>query len=170
MLPAEARENSLVPSESFRQIGALVGELLAALRDLPQDAAVDLDVDQLRQLVALLRTQASAVEQICLGCVCLDGDTREVVVASRRVSLTRREFDLLHALMRHPGATLSRPQLLEWVWGDAPRASGNLVDVYIRYLRNKLKPLGVADWLVTIRGVGYQLRPTDAPRLPSPQR
>lgn len=170
MQEAQAPESSLASSENSHQIDILVEQLLLALQHLPQAAAADLDHDNLRQLVALLRTHASSVEQISIGCVCLDGDTREVVVAGRRESLTRREFELLHALMRHPGTTLSRAQLLNRVWGDARRASDNLVDVYIRYLRNKLKPLGAADCLVTIRGQGYQLQPLAAPRPPSSRR
>lgn len=167
---APAPEQGLASSSTTFQVAGLIDDLIIALKNLPQAAATELDANNLRQLVSLLRTYASAVEQICIGCICLDGETREVVVSGRRESLTRREFDLLHALMRHPGSTLSRAQLLDWVWGDARRASGNLVDVYIRYLRNKLKPLGVADCLVTIRGVGYQLQPRDAPRLPSARR
>jgi DNA-binding response OmpR family regulator len=170
MQETKAPESSLAPSENSHQIGLLIEQLLIALEHLPEAAAADLDNDSLRKLIGLLRTYASPVEQICIGCVCLDGDTREVVVAGRREPLTRREFDLLHALMRHPGATLSRAQLLNWVWGDARKASGNLVDVYIRYLRNKLKPLGAADCLVTIRGQGYQLQPQAAPRPPSSRR
>lgn len=148
----------------------LIDQLLIALQNLPVGGAVSLDRTRVRQLVSLLRNHASTVELLTIGCVRLDGETREVVVADRRESLTRREFELLHVLMRYPGETLSREQIIGWVWGDARRASGNLVDVYIRYLRNKLRPLGVAGCLETIRGVGYQFQPMDAPRVPSPRR
>ena len=156
--------------QALHPIQALIDQLLNALQELPPSGAVNLDRTRLRQLVTLLRTRASTVELLTIGCVRLDGESREVVVADRRESLTRREFDLLHALMRHPGETLSREQILGWVWGDARRASGNLVDVYIRYLRNKLRPLGVATCLETIRGVGYQFQPLEAPRVPPARR
>ena len=156
--------------ENVHHIQTLVDQLLFALQELPETAAVELDRTRLRQLLTLLRTHASTVELLIIGCVRLDGETREVVVADRRESLTRREFELLHVLMRHPGETLSRQQILGWVWGDARRASGNLVDVYIRYLRNKLRPLGVATCLETIRGAGYQFQPLEAPQVPSARR
>ena len=156
--------------DKVRHVQSLTDQLLLALQELPDSTSLKLDRTRLRQLLTLLRTHASTVEQLIIGCVRLDGETREVVVADRRESLTRREFELLHVLMRHPGETLSRQQILGWVWGDARRASGNLVDVYIRYLRNKLRPLGVATCLETIRGAGYQFQPLEAPQAPSARR
>jgi len=145
-------------------------QLLQALLALPGSGSLELNRTRLRELLTLLRAHESNVDLLSSGCMSLDGETREVVVADRREPLTRREFELLHVFMRHPGETLSREQLLSWVWGDVRRHSGNLVDVYIRYLRNKLKPLGAADCLVTIRGQGYQLQPQAAPRPPSSRR
>lgn len=159
-----------VISHRSESIQALIDQLLQALLTLPGPGSVDLDRTRWRELVTQLRAHASTVDLLSCGCVRLDGETREVVVGDRRESLTRREFELLHLLMRHPGETLSREQLLGRVWGDVRRSSGNLVDVYIRYLRNKLRPLGVSACLQTVRGVGYQFEPLEAPGVASARR
>jgi len=157
-------------SHGSDSIQALMDQLLQALLALPGSGSLELDRTRLRELLTLLRAHESNVDLLSSGCMSLDGETREVVVADRREPLTRREFELLHVFMRHPGETLSREQLLSWVWGDVRRHNGNLVDVYIRYLRNKLRPLGVAACLVTVRGQGYQLQPQAAPRPTSSRR
>ena len=74
------------------------------------------------------------------------------------LDLSAREFALLEVLMRRPGQTLSRVQLLEGVWDMAFEARSNVVDVYIRYLREKVdRPFG-RDSIQTVRHVGYRLR------------
>ena len=69
------------------------------------------------------------------------------------VDLSAREFALMETFMRHPGQALSREQLLSRVWGYDFDPGSNVVDVYVRYLRNKLG----ATRLATVRGVGYRL-------------
>jgi len=69
------------------------------------------------------------------------------------VDLSAREFSLAETFLRHPGQALSREQLLSRVWGYDFDPGSNVVDVYVRYLRNKLG----ASRLVTVRGVGYRL-------------
>jgi two-component system OmpR family response regulator len=74
------------------------------------------------------------------------------------VALSPKEFALLETFMRRPGQVLSRLQLLEHAWDFAYENRSNVVDVYVRYLREKLdRPFGRRS-LETVRGVGYRLR------------
>lgn len=78
---------------------------------------------------------------------------RTVMVSGKEVDLSAREFALAEAFLRHPGQVLSREQLLARVWGYDFDPGSNVVDVYVRYLRNKLG----AERFVTVRGMGYRL-------------
>ena len=83
---------------------------------------------------------------------------RSVARDGTAIELTAREFALLEYLMRHPGEVLTRTQLIEHVWDFAYEGDSNVVDVYIRYLRNKVdRPFG-RDSIETVRGAGYRLR------------
>jgi DNA-binding response OmpR family regulator len=90
------------------------------------------------------------------GDLVLDITARTVVRGDEPVVLTRREFDLLECLLRHPDQVLDRPTLLAQVWGYDFLGGSNVVDVYVRYLRGKLDRPGLIE---TVRGVGYALRP-----------
>ncbi len=83
----------------------------------------------------------------------LDLRTRRALVGDREVDLSAREFALAEAFLRNPGQVLSREQLLSRVWGYDFDPGSNVVDVYVRYLRNKLG----AHHFVTVRGMGYRL-------------
>ncbi|MFC7400812.1 response regulator transcription factor [Citricoccus sp. GCM10030269] len=83
----------------------------------------------------------------------LDPLRHVVTVGGVEVDLSAREFALAETFLRHPGQVLSREQLLSRVWGYDFDPGSNVVDVYVRYLRNKL---GVARF-TTVRGVGYRL-------------
>ena len=72
------------------------------------------------------------------------------------VELTAKEFALLELFMLHPGDALSRRRILDEVWDFAYDGTSNVVDVYVRYLREKLG----ADVIETVRGVGYRLEVT----------
>lgn len=76
-----------------------------------------------------------------------------VTLNHETVDLSPREFDLAETFLRHPGQALTRDQLLARVWGDDFEGSSNVVDVYLRYLRNKLG----ASRFATVRGIGYRL-------------
>ena len=77
--------------------------------------------------------------------------------ARTEVALSTKELQLLEAFMRHPGEVLSRFQLLEPAWDDDYENRSNVVDVYVRYLRDKIdRPFGVES-LETVRGAGYRL-------------
>ena len=88
----------------------------------------------------------------------LDPATREVWRGEREIELSAREFGLLEALMRRPGHVLSQTQLLDAAWDLGYRQNSNVVEVYVRYLREKIdRPFGLAS-LETVRGAGYRLR------------
>jgi DNA-binding response OmpR family regulator len=78
---------------------------------------------------------------------------------ARELDLTRREFELLAELARNRGVVLSREQLLEGVWGYDFPTDGNVVDVFVSYLRRKLEAGGEPRLVHTVRGVGFVLRP-----------
>lgn len=88
----------------------------------------------------------------------VDPARRVVQRGTREVDLTRREFELLETFARHPGIVLSREQLLDRVWGYDFPADGNVVDVFVGYLRRKLEAEGEPRMLHTVRGVGFVLR------------
>ena len=89
----------------------------------------------------------------------LNEQTREVWRNGHLVELTPREFDLLVHLMKHPKLVQSREQLLNAVWGYDYFGDTNVVDVYIRYLRQKLdQPFQLPSLIHTVRGVGYVLK------------
>jgi two-component system, OmpR family, response regulator len=99
---------------------------------------------------------------LALGDLTLDPATREVRRGTTPIALTAKEFALLHLFMRRPGIVLSRDRLIEHAWDVAYRGESNVVDVYIRYLREKIdRPFGRRS-LETVRGLGYRLR-NDAP-------
>jgi two-component system, OmpR family, response regulator len=88
----------------------------------------------------------------------LDPATRQVWREDSEISLSTKEFALLEAFMRRPGQVLSRYQLLEHAWDYEYENRSNVVDVYVRYLRQKIdRPFG-ADSIETVRGAGYRLR------------
>ena len=91
----------------------------------------------------------------------LDPSTREVRRGGREVPLTAREYALLQVLIKRPGHVFSREQLLEEVWNEAG-GSSNVVEVYVRYLRQKLEGQGGSRLLLTVRGRGYSLGPVNA--------
>ncbi len=111
------------------------------------------------ELLARIRARLRTSDQpdpttISRGRVTIDLQTRQARIGGRSVELTSREFALLETLMRHPGQVLSQPQLLDRVWGYDRDLSSNVVEVYVGYLRRKLRP----DVIETVRGAGYRFR------------
>jgi len=108
------------------------------------------------------RSVGERQNRLSVGPLTLDRITREVTCAGQRMELTTREFNLLEYLMRSPARVLTRTQILEHVWGYNFNPSTNVVDVAIQRLRKKLDPLGAAQWIESIRGVGYRFRQPEA--------
>jgi two-component system, OmpR family, response regulator len=110
------------------------------------------------ELVARLRalTRRGALERtpvLEVGALRLDPRTKQVWRGDGEVELSAKEFALLETFMRHPGQVLSRFELLEHAWDFAYENRSNVVDVYVRYLRQKLG----ASTIETVRGAGYRL-------------
>jgi two-component system response regulator MprA len=88
----------------------------------------------------------------------LDPMTRDAWRGERRFSLSPKEFDLLAYLLRHPRQVLTRDRVLQDVWGYDFGGNGNVLEVYIGYLRTKTEAGGEPRLIQTVRGVGYVLR------------
>jgi DNA-binding response OmpR family regulator len=95
----------------------------------------------------------------------VDPSSREVRRGQRPIALTAREYQLLLTLARHPGVVLSREQILREAWSDQQEAASNVVEVYVRYLRQKLEDEGERRLIHTVRGRGYCL----CERMPAPE-
>jgi two-component system OmpR family response regulator len=113
----------------------------------------------LARLQALARrppSQASDVLQV--GDLTLDPATHRVQRAGQDVDLSVKQLQILEVFMRHPGEVLSRLQLLEGAWDSGYENRSNVIDVYVRSLREKIdRPFG-RDSIETVRGAGYRLR------------
>jgi len=93
-----------------------------------------------------------------IGDLTLDREERRVERNSRRIDLTPREFALLEVMMRTPGYPVARTTLLNEVWNMAGEPSTNIVDVYMKYVRDKVDLPGERRLIHTIRGFGYEIR------------
>lgn len=150
--------------------------ILLSARDYVGDVIAGLDTGaddyitkpfEIEELLARIRTalrrptQAASTEEkevYQLADLILDVKKRVVTRAGDRIELTQREFELLQYLLEHAGEVINREQLLSSVWGYDFVGETNVVDVYIRYLRNKLDRGYQHKLIQTVRGVGYVLR------------
>lgn len=88
----------------------------------------------------------------------VDVDAHEVTINGIEIDLTAREFDLLVCLLKNKNIVLTREKLIEQVWGYDYVGETNIVDVYIRYLRQKLEKPFDMKYIHTVRGVGYTIK------------
>ena len=157
----------------LRERGLRVPVLMLTARDAVPDRVAGLDAgaddyltkpfafsELFARLRALARRGPSERPPVLrVGNLALDPATRTVLRGSTRVELTAREFALLELLMQRPDEVLTRSRILEHVWDFAYDGDSNVVDVYIRYLREKIdRPFGRSS-IETVRGSGYRLRP-----------
>ena len=114
----------------------------------------------LARIRALLRrSEAAGVDKpLVYSDLSLDPITREAKRGNRRMDLTPKEFDLLSYLLRYPRWVLPRDRILQDVWGYDFGGQGNVLEVYIGYLRTKTEAGGEPRLIHTVRGVGYVLR------------
>jgi DNA-binding response OmpR family regulator len=150
--------------------------LMLTARDTEQDKILGLDVgaddyltkpfsfgELLARVRALLRretmTRASVMQ---IGDLEIDTAARRVWREGREIPLSAREYALLEFLVHHAGQSLTRQQLAEHVWSDA-EVESNVIDVYVRYLRQKVDAPFARPLIQTVRGVGYTLRPEGLP-------
>ena len=150
--------------------------LFLTARDSVDDRVAGLDVGgddylvkpfSFPELLARLRalTRRGVVERptvLRVGSLRLDPASRRVWRDDSEIELSAKEFTLLEVFMRNPGKVLSRVELLERAWDMAYETRSNVVDVYVRYLREKIdRPFGCGS-LETVRGVGYRLRASES--------
>jgi two-component system OmpR family response regulator len=156
----------------LREHGTWAPVLMLTARDSVEDRIAGLDggaddyltkpfslAELLARLRALFRRQpAERPSVLVAGDITLDPAARRVARAGTEIELSAKEFSLLETFMRQPGRVLTRFQLLEHAWDYSYESRSNVVDVYVRYLREKLdRPFGVES-IETVRGSGYRLR------------
>ena len=156
----------------LRSAGVWTPVLMLTARDAVEDRVAGLDTGaddyltkpfSFSELLARLRalSRRGAVErptEVFVGDLRLDPASRQVWRGETEIPLSPKEFALLETFMRRPGQVLSRFQLLEHAWNYSYESRSNVVDVYVRYLREKLdRPFGVES-IETVRGAGYRLR------------
>ncbi len=106
----------------------------------------------------LRRHDVASPEVLRYSDLSLDMGTRTARRGSREVQLSTTEFKLLELFMRHPRQVLTRGQIMDRVWGYDLGGESNVLEVYVRYLRNKLEAGGEPRLIHTMRGSGYVLR------------
>jgi two-component system response regulator MprA len=146
--------------------------LMLTAKDTTQDRVEGLDagVDdyvvkpfEIEELLAriralLRRTAADRVRVLEFEDLKLDSSTHKAIRGDRVIDLTKKEYDLLDLFLRHPRQVLSREVIFDRVWDYDFGGESNVLDVYIRYLRQKLEDEGESRLIHTVRGVGYVMR------------
>jgi len=117
----------------------------------------------IEELLARIRTALRKTRQeedgvLSASGLLLDTGRHTVTVLGKPIELTKREFDLLHYLLKNKGLVVSREALLENVWGFDFAGETNAVDVYIRFLRGKIDEVFDIKLIHTVRGVGYVIK------------
>ena len=116
----------------------------------------------LARIRALLRrTQPARPKVYEFGDLILDTGSRQARRGNIVVDLTAKEYELLELFMRHPRQVLTREMIYDNVWGYDFGGESNIIEVYVRYLRQKLEPKGKSRLLHTVRGMGYVLRESE---------
>lgn len=156
----------------LRQAGCWTPIIMVTARAAVEDRIKGLDVGaddyltkpfSLAELLARLRAlarrgPAQRTTEVEVGTLRIDPSARQAWRGEHEISLSSREFALLEAFMRRPGQVLSINQLLDAAWDLGYEHRSNVVEVYVRYLREKIdRPFGVES-LETVRGAGYRLR------------
>jgi two-component system response regulator MprA len=152
--------------------GGQVPILIITAKDSINDRVLGLDMgaddymvkpinfdELLARVRALLRrAQPSRPQVLRFSDLSLDTGTRQAYRGDRTISLTAKEYELLELFMRHPRQVLTRDVIFDRVWGYDFGGESNIIEVYIRYLRQKLEVGEETRLLHTVRGMGYVLR------------
>jgi len=102
--------------------------------------------------------QAGNADMLSLGDLTLALSSRQVTRAGEAIELTKTQYDLLEYLLRNRDIVLTRDQILSHVWGYSYAGNSNVVDVYVRYVRNKIHDTEESRIIETVRGIGYVIR------------
>ncbi|MGD8554692.1 MAG: response regulator transcription factor [Anaerolineales bacterium] len=152
--------------------GGGVPILMLTARDSVSDRVQGLDAGaddyvvkpfELEELLArvralLRRVSPDGPEILTFADLVLDTGTHQAFRNQRQVGLTAKEFELMELFMRHPRQVLTRDVIFDRVWGYDFGGESNIIEVYVRYLRQKTEAEGEPRLLHTVRGVGYVLR------------
>ncbi len=146
--------------------------LMLTAKDNTEDRVKGLDVGaddyvvkpfEIEELLAriralLRRTAADRIRVLEFADLKLDSSTRSAIRGDRDIPLTAKEFDLLELFIRHPRQVMTREVIFDKVWDYNFGGESNVLDVYIRYLRQKLEGNDEPRLIFTVRGVGYVMR------------
>jgi DNA-binding response OmpR family regulator len=156
----------------LRSTGSKVPIILVTARDEISDRVSGLDAGaddyvikpfSIEELLARIRSNLRRTKEedsniLQFEDLSLNHRTREIFRAERLIELTVREFELLEYLMNHPQQVMTRDQILENVWGYDFGGDSNIIEVYVRTLRQKLETDNACRLIQTVRGIGYVLR------------
>lgn len=156
----------------LRRAGRRTPILILSARDMVDDRVQGLDagaddylvkpfaVEELTARIRALlrRRQTTEAPVLSVGDLGLEPSTRTVRRAGRPVALTKKEYALLEYFMRRPGIVLTRTMIAEHVWDHAFDNVSNVVDVYVKHLRDKIDQPGRPSFIHAVRGVGYVFR------------
>ena len=156
----------------LRSTGNMVPIILVTARDEISDRVAGLDAGaddyvikpfSIEELLArirsnLRRTKEENSDILQFEDLSLNLRTREILRSGKAIELTVREFELLEYLMHHPQQVMTRDQILEKVWGYDFGGDSNVIEVYVRTLRQKLESDNASRIIQTVRGIGYVLR------------
>lgn len=166
----------------LRQSGSNVPVILLTARDAVPDRVSGLDqgandyvtkpfaieelLARIRNLLRLTTQQQTAVETesaiLQVDDLQINVRSREVTRGDQSIELTPKEFELLYYLIQHKGEVRTREDIITDVWGYEFVGDTNIVDVYIRYLRQKIEKGFPGKFIHTIRGVGYLVKDSDS--------
>ncbi len=166
--------NGLEVLRRIRRDGINIPVIMLTARDAVMDKVSGLDMgandyltkpfaieELLARIRALLRApraeEKTSDNMISYNGIVMDTSKHTVTVEGTPLELTLKEFGLLEALLENVSIVLSREQLLEKVWGYDYFGETNVVDVYIRYVRQKLEAVTDKKYIQTVRGVGYKI-------------
>lgn len=157
----------------IRKVSNVPVIMLTARRDVSDKVmGLDLGADdyvtkpfEMEELLARVRaglrrckTKVGDLKMLEISDLSINLLTREIIKQGDHIELTKTEYDLLEYLLTNKGIVLTRDQIIEHVWGYDFVGDSNVLDVYIRYLRNKIDYPYEIKLIHTVRGVGYSLR------------
>ena len=168
--------DGLTLCERVRKDGKPTSVLILSARDLVEDRVIGLNAgaddylvkpfatqELLARVRALLRRrQGNGAPVLRVGSLELNPSTRVVKRGAQTIPLTAKEYALLEYMMRRPSVVLTRTMIAEHVWDFTFDLSSNVVDVYVKHLRDKINEPGKASFIQTVRGVGYTVMDPEA--------